>query len=67
MVTQTEIEANDWSLTPGRYVGVAPDGGADDEDFVERLRAIQGELAELNDQAASLAAEISKNLESILV
>ena len=66
-VTQAEIEANDWSLTPGRYVGVAPDNGSDDEDFVERLRAIQGELAELNDQAASLAAEISKNLESILV
>ena len=66
-VTQAEIEANDWSLTPGRYVGVDPDNGSDDEDFVERLRAIQGELAELNDQAASLAAEISKNLESILV
>lgn len=67
VVTQAEIEANDWSLTPGRYVGVASDDGSDDEDFVERLTAIQGELTELNDQAASLAAKISKNLESILV
>ena len=24
LVDRTEIEANDWSLTPGRYVGVAP-------------------------------------------
>lgn len=25
LVGKTEIEANDWSLTPGRYVGVAPE------------------------------------------
>ena len=27
LVDRTEIEAHDWSLTPGRYVGVAPDEG----------------------------------------
>ena len=27
LVDRSEIEAHDWSLTPGRYVGVAPRGG----------------------------------------
>ena len=31
LVDRAEIEANDWSLTPGRYVGVAPE--EEDEDF----------------------------------
>lgn len=31
LVDRAEIEANDWSLTPGRYVGVAPE--AEDENF----------------------------------
>jgi len=32
-----EIETNDWSLTPGRYVGVAPEGVDEDFDFEETL------------------------------
>lgn len=66
VVTQAEIEANDWSLTPGRYVGVAPDRDSDDEDFIERLRAIHDELIELNTEATDLTAIISKNMEGIL-
>ncbi len=31
LVGRSEIEAHDWSLTPGRYVGVAPE--EEDEDF----------------------------------
>ena len=31
LVDRAGIEANDWSLTPGRYVGVAPE--EDGEDF----------------------------------
>lgn len=31
LVDKSELEANDWSLTPGRYVGVAPE--KEDEDF----------------------------------
>jgi type I restriction enzyme M protein len=36
VATLKEIEAQGWSLNPGRYVGVA-EKGADDFDFVERL------------------------------
>lgn len=31
LVDHAEIETNDWSLTPGRYVGVAPE--EEEEDF----------------------------------
>ncbi len=55
-VTVDEIAANDWSLTPGRYVGVAAGGVEDDEEeFAEKLREIHDELAELNERAVGLA------------
>ena len=38
LVDRAEIAANDWSLTPGRYVGVAPEAVDDDFDFEETLR-----------------------------
>lgn len=65
-VTVDEIAANDWSLTPGRYVGVAPAADEDDEDFEERLREIHNELAELNETALELATRIAGNLEKLL-
>ena len=64
-VTLDEIAANDWSLTPGRYVGVAAAEAEDDEDFAEKLREIHDELAELNDKAAELAERIAGNLEDL--
>lgn len=60
------IAANDWSLTPGRYVGVAPADSEDEEDFAEKLREIHDELAELNDKAAQLAERIAQNFEGLL-
>ncbi len=60
-----EIAVNDWSLTPGRYVGVAPANGDDEEDFAEKLREIHDELAELNDKAVELAARIAGNFEEL--
>ncbi|MGB3404714.1 MAG: N-6 DNA methylase [Microcoleaceae cyanobacterium] len=35
LVARQELEANDWSLTPGRYVGVAPEEVDEDFDFEE--------------------------------
>ncbi len=65
-VTIDEIAANDWSLTPGRYVGVATADAEDDEDFAEKMREIHDELAELNDKAVELAARIASNFEELL-
>ena len=61
-----EIAANDYSLTPGRYVGVAAAAAEDEEDFVEKLREIHDELAELNDKAVGLAGRIADNFEELL-
>lgn len=65
LVDQTEIEANDWSLTPGRYVGVAPEEEDEDFDFEEALRDIHVELEDLNAEAVQLAAVIKKNFEEL--
>jgi len=61
LVTRAEIEAADWSLTPGRYVGVAPPEEDADFDFEQTLRDIHTELADLNKEAAELAAKIQAN------
>jgi len=65
-VTLNEIAANDYSLTPGRYVGVAAAAAEDEDDFVEKLREIHDELAELNDKAVELAGRIASNFEELL-
>jgi len=65
LVDRAEIEANDWSLTPGRYVGVAPEEEDEDFDFEEALRDIHVELEDLNAEAVQLAATIKKNFKEL--
>ncbi|MBU4316222.1 MAG: type I restriction-modification system subunit M [Proteobacteria bacterium] len=65
LVDQKEIKANDWSLTPGRYVGVAPEEVDEDFDFEETMRDIHVELEDLNAEAVKLAAIIKKNFEEL--
>ena len=67
LVDRAEIEANDWSLTPGRYVGVAPEEEDEDFDFKEALREIHLELEDLNAEAAVLAGRIRKNFEKLSI
>jgi type I restriction enzyme M protein len=64
VVSQAEIAANDWSLTPGRYVGSAAAILDDDdgEGFRARMKEIHDELAELNETAQTLAAQIQAEL-----
>ena len=64
-VDQSEIEANDWSLTPGRYVGVTPEDPDEDFDFSTAMREIHDELATLNAQAARHAATIQQNFRDL--
>jgi type I restriction enzyme M protein len=65
LVDRSEIESNDWSLTPGRYVGVAPEEVDEEFDFEETLREIHVELEDLNAEAGKLAATIKKNFEEL--
>ncbi len=64
-VTLAEIEAADWSLTPGRYVGVAPQEVDEDFDFEHTMRDIHVELADLNREACALAAKIQANFDGL--
>lgn len=65
LVGKEELEASDWSLTPGRYVGVAPEEVDEDFDFEESLREIHVELEDLNSEAVDLAAKIKKNFKEL--
>ena len=65
IVSRSEIEAADWSLTPGRYVGVAPVEVDEDFDFEQTFRDIHIELSDLNREAVELAAKIQENFEEL--
>ena len=65
LVGHKELEKNDWTLTPGQYVGVAPEEEDEDFDFEETLREIHVELEGLNAEAAELAEKIAKNFEGL--
>jgi len=65
LVSIKEIEDADWSLTPGRYVGVAPEEVDEDFDFEETLREIHIELKGLNEEAVALANSIALNFEGL--
>ena len=66
VASRDEIKAQDWSLNPCRYVGVAPGQAQDDDEFKEQLKALNEELETLNAQARDLQQTISSNVEEIL-
>jgi type I restriction enzyme M protein len=66
VATLEEIEAQGWSLNPGRYVGIAPGEEVSDEDFKEQLETLNEELEVLNAQARELEQTIAANVAGIL-
>ncbi len=64
--TLAEIEAQGWSLNPGRYVGVAPGETVSDEDFKTQLGTWNEELETLNSQAREIEQTIASNVAEIL-
>jgi len=68
VVGQSEIEAKDWSLSPGRYVGVdTDDPDSYRDDYEERLNEIHIELDGLNEEAVALAKSISENFKDVVL
>ena len=65
LVDRKELEKNDFSLTPGRYVGVAPEEEDEDFDFEQTMQEIHTELAQLNEEAVNLAEIIQSNFEEL--
>lgn len=66
LVDQSELEKNDWSLTPGRYVGVPRVVDDEDFDLEEELRAIKDEIQSLSDESAQLSYQIVESLEQMI-
>ena len=64
VVTREVIANNDFSLTPGRYVGVAPHID-DDFDYEERMAEIKIELQGLNEESTELAQRIQDDLNEL--
>lgn len=65
VATLKEVEAQGWSLNPGRYVGVT-EKTADDVDFATRLEELNEELETLNAEARELEDKIAENVSSLL-
>ena len=65
VATLAEIEAQGWSLNPGRYVGVA-ESAAEDFDFSERLEALAEEFELLTAESSALEETIARNVSSFL-
>lgn len=62
-----EVEEQDWSLNPGRYVGVViEEDGKSEEEFVAELLAMNDELARLNEEARELNGVIARNVAQIV-
>ena len=62
--TLADIEAQDFILTPGRYVGIAEQED-DGEPFAEKMQRLTSELSDLFKESHRLEDEIKKQLGSI--
>jgi len=61
--TLAEIEEQDWSMNPGRYVGVViEEDGLTEEEFLAEMKERHLNLNSLNSKAIDLEKEIASNL-----
>ncbi|MFZ6005156.1 MAG: type I restriction-modification system subunit M [Actinomycetota bacterium] len=65
VATLAEMEAQGWSLNPGRYTGTAT---VDDDDgnFLEKLESFYDEYSKLSDEADALRAQVDAAVRGIL-
>ena len=66
VATIEEIEAQGFSLNPGRYVGVAPGEEMSDEDFREKFASLHEEFERLTKEARKLEDLIAKNAAEVM-
>lgn len=64
VATTAEIAAQDYILTPGRYVGIEEQQD-DGEPFEEKMKRLTGELSEMFKQSGILQNEICEKLKAI--
>ena len=67
LASREEVAEQDYSLNPGRYVGVViEEDGKTPEEFRADLSAMNAELEKLNAEAEALAAVISQNVAQLV-
>jgi len=63
LATQAEVKEQDYSLNPGRYVGVViEEDGKTEEEYVDELSRLNDDLQNLNAQSQILEKVINSNL-----
>jgi type I restriction enzyme M protein len=65
VATRADIEAQGWSLNPGRYTGTAATDD-DDENFTEKLEGLYEEFTRLSNEADELRAKVDAAITGIL-
>ncbi|HVV76720.1 MAG TPA: class I SAM-dependent DNA methyltransferase [Mycobacteriales bacterium] len=65
VATRAEIDAQGWSLNPGRYIGTAAVDD-DGEDFTERLAEMYEDFSRLSDEAEILRVKLDGTVQGIL-
>lgn len=65
VATRADIEAQGWSLNPGRYTGTAAIED-DGEDFTEKLAELYEEFTRLSDEAEKLRSKVDSAITGIL-
>ena len=67
LASQTDIEEQDWSLNPGRYVGVViEEDGRTEEEFLALLARMRDELRDLTEQSRGLELVIFEKTAAML-
>lgn len=65
IATRADIEAQGWSLNPGRYTGTAAVED-DGEDFIEKVTQLYEEFTRLSDEAEELRGQVDTAITGIL-
>lgn len=67
LASPTEVAEQDYSLNPGRYVGVViEEDGKTETEFLEEVLGISAELSQLQKSASQIEAVIAKNLQQLV-
>lgn len=66
LATLDEVKEQEYSLNPGRYVGVViEEDGKTEEEFIAEIMSLNDELEALNKEARKLESVIAKNIAAI--
>jgi type I restriction enzyme M protein len=67
LASPAEVQEQEYSLNPGRYVGVViEEDGKTEEEFIEEVISIRGELSALANIQAKLETVLAKNLKELV-